>query len=199
MGWFGPGKDEVWQQLCDEIGGEFVFGGMWKGSSVRFGVGPWTLVLDTYTESTGETHTTYTRLRAPFLNPGGFRFQIHRKSVLSGLGKMLGMQDIEVGDLEFDDAFIIKGNDDGIVRELLASAEVRQLIAAQPRIRLEIKDNEGWFGTKFPDDVDELHFLATGVIKDVDLLKSLFKLFAATLERLCRIGVSTRQPPGVTL
>jgi hypothetical protein len=199
MSWFGPGKDEVWQQLCDEIGGDFVFGGIWKGSSVRFGVGPWTLVLDTYTESSGETHTTYTRMRVPFLNAGGFRFLIYRKSIFSALGKMLGMQDIEVGDLEFDEAFIIKSNDDGIVRELLSSAEIRELVAAQPRIRLEIKDNEGWFGAKFPDDVDELHFLATGVIKDVELLKGLFKLFATTLERLARIGVTTKQTPDVTL
>jgi hypothetical protein len=199
MGWFGPGKDEVWQRLGDELGAEFVEGGLWKGTAVKFDVGPWTLVLDTYTESSGETSTTYTRMRAPFLNPGGFGFQIYRKSVFSGLGKMLGMQDIEVGDFEFDEAFIIKSSDDGIVRELLASAEIRQLILAQPRIRLEIKDNEGWFGTRFPDDVDELRFLCNGVIKDVDRLKSLFELFTAVLERLCRIGVTTKQPPGIRL
>jgi hypothetical protein len=28
MGWFGPSKDEVWRQLSEEIGAEFVEGGM---------------------------------------------------------------------------------------------------------------------------------------------------------------------------
>ena len=28
MGWFGPGKDEVWRQLSEEIGAEFVEGGL---------------------------------------------------------------------------------------------------------------------------------------------------------------------------
>jgi len=33
------------------------------------------------------------------------------------------------------------------------------MILAQPQIRLEVKDSEGWFGPKFPEGVDELHFL----------------------------------------
>ena len=56
---------------------------------------------------------------------------------------------------------------------------------AQPQIRLEVKDSEGWFGPKFPEDVDELHFQVVGVIKEVDRLKGLFDLFAAVLDRLC--------------
>ena len=46
MGWFGPSKDEVWRQLSEEIGAEFVEGGFWKGSKVQAHVGPWTVTLD---------------------------------------------------------------------------------------------------------------------------------------------------------
>jgi hypothetical protein len=35
--------------------------------------------------------------------------------------------------------------------------------------------------------VDELHFQVVGVIKDLERLKSPFDLFAAVLDRLCRI------------
>ena len=48
-------------------------------------------------------------MRAPYINPEGFRFTIYRKGFFSGLGKLLGMQDIEIGDPEFDEAFIIQG------------------------------------------------------------------------------------------
>ena len=58
-------------------------------------------------------------MRAPYVNPEGFRFTIYRKGIFSELGKLLGMQDIEVGDPEFDEAFIIKGNDEFKVRESL--------------------------------------------------------------------------------
>ena len=138
-------------------------------------------------------------MRAPYVNPEGFRFTIYRKGLFSDLGKLLGMQDIEVGDPEFDEAFIIKGNDESRVRELFADPEVRPLIQDQPKIRLEVKDSEGWFGPVFPEDVDELHFQVVGVIKDVERLKALFDLFAAVLDRLCRIGSAYKQEPGVSL
>ena len=199
MGWFGPSKDEVWRQLSQEIGAEFVEGGFWKGSKVQAHVGPWTVTLDTYTESSGESHVTYTRMRAPYINPEGFRFTIYRKNLFSDLGKFLGMQDIEVGAPEFDEAFIIKGNDESKVHDLFANSKIRQMTQDQPGIRLEVKDSEGWFGPKFPENVDELHFQVVGVIKDVERLKALFDLFATVLDQLCRIGSAYKQEPGVTL
>ena len=123
MGWFGPSKDEVWRQLSEEIGAEFVEGGFWKGKKVQVHVKPWTITLDTHTESSGESSVTYTRMRAPYVNPEGFRFTIYRKGFFSDLGKLLGMQDIEVGDFEFDEAIIIKGNDEGKVGRLFADAK----------------------------------------------------------------------------
>jgi hypothetical protein len=198
MGWFGPSKDEVWRQLSREIGAEFVEGGFWKGSKVQAHVGPWTVTLDMGTsDEDGESPAT--RLRAPYLNPEGFRFTLYRKGVFSDLGKLLGMQDIEVGDPEFDEAFIIKGNDESKVRDLFANPKIRQMIQAQPKIRLRVKDSEGWFGPKFPENVDELHFEVVGVIKNVKRLRALFDLFATVLDQLCRIGSAYKQEPGITL
>jgi hypothetical protein len=195
MGWFGPSKDEVWRQLSQEIGAEFVEGRFFKGSRVQAHVGPWTVTLDIYND--GETQAT--RIRAPYINPEGFRFTIYRKGLFSDLGKLLGMQDIEVGDPEFDEAFIIKGNDEDRVRVLFSDPQVRRLIHDQPQIRLDVKDSEGWFGPKFPENVDELHFQVVGVIKDVERLKAMFDLFTAVLDQLCRIGSAYKQEPGVEL
>lgn len=199
MGMFGPSKDEVWRRLGEEIDAEVIEGGFWKGGKVQAHDGPWTVTLDTHTVHTGHAHITYTRMRAPYVNPEGFRFTIYRKGLFSGLGKLLGMQDIEIGHPEFDEAFIVKGTDDFRVRELFDDAEVRWLMLAQPQIRLEVKDSEGWFGPKFPEDVDELHFQVVGVIKDVGRLKGLFDLFAVVLDRLCRIGAAYEREPGVSL
>jgi len=199
MGWFGPSKDEVWRQLSQEIGAEFLEGGFWKGNKVQAHVDPWTVTLDTYTESSDESSTTYTRMRAPYMNPAGFRFTIYRKGFFSHLGKLLGMQDIEVGELEFDDAFVIQGNDEDRVRSLFADPKIRQMIQDQPKLRLTVKDSEGWFGPRFPEDVDELHFQVTGVLTDVERLKALFDLFATVLDQLWRLGLATKQEPGVEL
>src|SRR4051795_10010082 len=150
---FRPGKDEAWRRLGEEAGAEFIEGGFWKGSKVQAHVGPWTVTLDTHTVHTGHAHFTYTRMRAPYVNPEGFRFTAYRKGLFSELGKLLGMQDIEVGDPEFDEAFIVKGSDESKVRELFSDSQVRSLMLAQRQAHLSVKDSEGWFGPSFPEDV----------------------------------------------
>ena len=192
---FGVSLADTWDALAAEIQARHERGGWFQSGRVVADVGPWQVTLDV----TSHDENAFTRLRAPFVNPGGFHFRIYRESVFSGLGKALGMQDIIIGDPMFDNAFIIQSNDQGRVRELLADEKIRALIAAQPRIRFEVKDDEGWFGKTFPEAVDELQFIAGGIIKDVDRLKLLFDLFAHTLWRLCQLGEARAQRPGVEL
>jgi hypothetical protein len=197
---FGPSKEEIWSQLSREIGAEYQPGGFFKGADrVVLKHREWEITLDTYTVSTGKSSTTYTRIRAPFVNPDGFRFNIYRKGVFSGIAKLLGTQDIEIGDSYFDGEFIIQSSSQDLVYRLLTSLEIRQLIQHQPDIHLEVKDDEGWFQKEFPEGVDELYFRTMGVIKDVERLKALFDLFAAVLDQLCRLGSGYEQNPGVTL
>lgn len=196
---FGPSKDSVWQQLSSETGGEFVKGGFWKGDKVQATHGEWTVVLDTYAVSTGKVTIVFTRIRAPYVNPDGFRFTIYRRGFFSDLAKRLGMQDVEIGHADFDRDFIIKGTSDSKLRALFADAKLRQLVAGQKDIHLTVKDDEGYFGPSFPEGTDELCFHVGGVIKDVERLKQLFELFAQTLDQLCRIGSAYERAPGVKL
>jgi hypothetical protein len=109
------------------------------------------------------------------------------------------MQDVEVGDPEFDRDFVIQGTDEGKLKDLFRSARLRQLIQTQPAFYMTVKDDEGWFGTTFPEGVDELYFQAHGVVKDVERLKGLYQVFAETLERLCEIGSAYEHDPRVEL
>lgn len=200
---FGPSKEEIWRQLCAEIGTDYVDGGFWKGSKVQGHHGEWTITLDTYAthHNNGKSSHTrhHTRMRAPFVNREGFHFTIYRKGFFSDIGKWFGMQDVEVGHPQFDEDFIIKGNDEQRLRQLFDNPKVRELIESQPSIYLTVKDDEGWFSTAFPEGVDELYFSVTGIIKDVDRLKALYELFAETLEQLCRIGSAYEHDPQVRL
>jgi hypothetical protein len=197
---FGPSKNEMWSQLSQEIGAEFQLGGFLKGGSqVVLSHREWQITLDTYTVSTGKSSVTYTRIRTPFVNPDGFRFNIYRKGVFTGIAKLLGTQDIEIGDAYFDDEFIIQSSSEDSVYRLLSSIEIRQLIQKQPDIHFEVKDDEGWFQKIFPEGVDELYFQTMGVITDKDRLKDLFDLFSAVLDALCRFGSAYETKPDVTL
>jgi hypothetical protein len=196
---FGPSKEEIWRQLSDEIGGTYVDGGMWKGDKVQARHGEWIVTLDTYTVSTGKSHVTYTRMRAPYVNPDGFRFTIYRKGLFTGIAKLLGMQDVEIGLEQFDADFVLKTTDEGRLRSLLSSDRLRELINGQKSIYLAVKDNEGRFGPDFPENVDELYFQVNGVIKDLDRLKAVYDLFGVTLDELCRIGGAYESAPDVTV
>jgi hypothetical protein len=196
---FGPSRQEIWMQLSTEIGAKYKAGGFLKGDKVEATHGAWTVTLDSYAVSTGKAVIVFTRMRAPYVNPGGFRFKVYRKGFFSDVGKWFGMQDIEVHDEPFDRDFIIKGTDEHRVRELFANPRTRELVSLQKDIHFEVKDDEGWFGPSFPEGVDELSFAVAGVIKDIERLKLLYELFAETLEHLCRIGAAYEQAPDLAL
>lgn len=199
MGLFGPNKKEIWQQLAEEINASYINNGFWKGDRVEAHVDNWTVVLDTYVVSTGKATITYTRMRAPFVNLGNFYFKIYRSGMFTELGKMFGMQDINVGYEDFDNDFVIKSNNEEKVRQLFSNGNIRAMIQDQPHINLEIKDDEGTFRAHFPQGVDELCFMVTGDIKDIELLKELYELFAEVLRELCNMEVASTEKPKVVI
>ena len=197
--WFGPSQAEIWRQLSEAIGARYVEAGFLKGDRVEASHQDWIVTLDTYVVPAGKAHIPCTRMRAAFRNPGGVRFTVYRRSIFSGIAKIFGMQDIEVGADDFDRDFIVKGTDESRVRALLSSPRLRELLARQPEIHLSVKDDEGWFATHFPEGVDELYFSVAGVIKDTDRLKQLFELFAEFLDALVETGTAEGGPANVTL
>ena len=196
---FGPSKETVWRQLCAELGVDFKKGRLFQPDRVEVKHGEWTILLDTFAVSTGKVVVVFTRMRAPYVNPDGFRFTVYRRGLFSEIAKWFGMQDVEVGHPDFDRDFIVKGTSEERLRALLDDDTLRALIAAQPEIHFTVKDDEGRFGPEFPEHTDELCFHVPGTIKDVEQLKQLFDLFAETLDRLCRIGSAYERAPGVKL
>jgi hypothetical protein len=196
---FGPSKDEIWGQIATDIGGSYEDGGFWGRDVLRYRSGEWEITLDTYTVSTGKSSTTYTRMRAPFINKDGLYFKIYREGIFSAIGKLFKMQDITVGDPFFDEQFVVKGNNEEKLKQLLSDPKLKELIEHQPNICFEVKGDEGFFGGTFPEGVDELNFTCYGVLRDVDLLKNLFAMFTATLERLVQIDSAYANDPNVRL
>ncbi len=188
---FGPSHKEVWAELAQQIDAQFHDGSWFGVSNVQSEVKDWIITLDTYTVSTGKSSVTYTRMRAPFVNPDGFRFHIFRTGFFNELGRRwFKTMDLEVGDPDFDRAFTVRVVDDtaanhSVIRTLLADPGTRALMLAQPSFSLQAIDNEAWPNAQFPAGVDELVFQVVGVIKDRERLKALFDLFADLLGRLC--------------
>ena len=196
---FGKARNRIWETLATELGARFTDGGSWKGDRIQADHGEWTVTLDHYTVLVGKVPMTFTRLRAPYVSSDGFRFKIYRRSLGTDLFVKLGMQDVEVGHASFDRDFVIQGNDERKLRRLFDEAEVRRLLERQKDVVLSVKDDEGWFGRRFPDGTDELECLFHGLVTDPRRLKDAFELFGAVLDRLCQIGSAEAADPGIEL
>jgi len=199
---FGPSQREVWEQLCAESGSEYVQGSLFKRPRVRKRVGNWTITLEA-SKSSGPpgTKITTTRLRVPFVSQDGFRFTIERKPTGGGLGKPIGKHYITCGYPDFDADFWVNSREEAKTRALLGDMEFRELLRAQTSLWLKVGDHAGWFGPKFPENIDMLVFEEIDIkpMADVKRLQSLFDLMEASLSQLCRIGSATRDDPGVIL
>ena len=183
---FGRSRRESWRKLAEALDARFREGGFLRSDRVEARHGDWTITLDAY--FCAATKVTHTRLRAPYVNPEGFRFTVSRRGLFSDLAVRLGMQDVQVGHPEFDRDFVIKGNDEARLRALFADPEIRRLLAAQPRVHFTVEDDGGEFRAPDTPDTDALAFHVAGVLEDVERLERLFELFAATLDRLCVLG-----------
>ena len=195
----GLSRDELWKQLAADVGGEYEDGGHLGQDVLRYRAGEWEITVDTYAAGDGDSLVTHTRMRAPFINKDGLYFKISREGLFAPIEKLLGMQDIQIGNEYFDENFLIKGNNDEKIKLLLKSPKLRNLIQSQPEINFEIREDEGWFGASFPDGVDELYFECHGVLNDKKKLKSLFDMFSTALERLVQIDSAYDDDPEVEL
>lgn len=195
MALFGPSKNEIWQQLATEIDAEFIKGSFIKSGRVEKKYKNWIIVLDTFTVNTGKSSVTYTRVRVPYVRSNDVEFKLSRKNIFSGIGRLFGMPLIETYDYDFDDEFVLKGNDETVIKEIFQNDSLKDMIKLQKRLILKTKA----YTVKKSLDESELYFQMTGVLKDMDKLKNLFNLFPAMLDELVKNGVAEDKPPKIVI
>jgi hypothetical protein len=152
--------------------------------------GNWTVKTHRFSMASGNGYIKLTTAHAFFTATGKFNFLIKRAGILSSIGKLMGMQDVSIGDSAFDADFTIKGSDEQQVKALFADAEIRKHMELQQHGLLAIRDDEGLFTPKFKADVDELYFQAPGHISNLEELVGISHLMVATLNRLAAIGAA---------
>jgi hypothetical protein len=115
---------DVWTRAATELGGSFAAGQTgWLSSkpmSIEAEIDGVAVRIDHYEESSGRSSTSYTRLQARAETLTAFKLSLREEGVLASVGKVLGAQDVEVGDARFDKAFVVKTNDEGLARAWLA-------------------------------------------------------------------------------
>ncbi|MGO8671767.1 MAG: DUF3137 domain-containing protein [Capsulimonadaceae bacterium] len=186
---------EAWQRFSAATGAEYTAGDLVSSDRVDAQMGPWTMTLD----KAAYGGVIYTRMRIPYVNPSGFRFQLAKAGQFAGVENITGCAENQLDDPEFDRLFTPISNNEEALRLLLSDNRLRARIWRMPSLHLAVLPDEGWFGEIFPENVDELRYLGAGLITDAVGLRDLFDLLGVILERMCEIGAATRQEPEITL
>ena len=187
---YGPLKDENWSRIGKTVGDKYLDDRFWGAVDLlKYRHEGWEILLDTFSVSNQGGSFLYTRVQVPFSNPQGLGFKIYRESILSSVGKLFKMQDIEIGDAAFDSKFIIKGNDEGKIKLLLDDAVLKNLMYQQPDILFEIQFEK----------VCMLYFQCEGIIRAMSQLEALFQMFAVTLTRMEQLELTSRNVPSEEL
>ena len=193
---FNKHRETLWQELRKQLDEE----GKWSGDALRISAGPFTVTLDVHAEVAGRGSEVVTRMRAAYINRDGFRFGLKRRSWMSDLTTFFGEQDLEIGDEEFDRHWVIKSNNVAELKRLLARPNTRERMSGCAVLqRLEVRDDEGWFGPEFPGEVDELYLEAEGRVCDADTLGELYTIFAGALVMLTQVGSAYETDPEIQL
>lgn len=195
MALFGPPLKEVWAGLATEINGEFTPGGFAKSARVTKKYKNWTILLDTYTVNTGKSSVTYTRMRIPYIRENEIEFKVSRKNIFSGIGSIFGMPVIETYDYAFNDEFVIKGNDETVIKDIFQNENIKDMMKFQKKLLIKNKA----YPIKKSRDESELYFQMTGVLKDIEKLKNLFKLFMEFMNELQKNDIVSDGKPKTVL
>lgn len=186
-------QKEAWKLLSDELNGEFIAPKTFRTPKVILPYKNFKVCLDTYTVSTGQSTITYTRMRTLFVNKEEFSFKTYKEGFFAKVGKALGMPDIEIGDIDVDNKLIIKGENEYLIKDLLSRDDIKEKLLSIKNINLKtekkVYDNNIHL---YRESV--LNQTVTGVIKDVELLKSWYYLFVSVIDGMIALNITEDIP-----
>jgi len=193
----GKDRQEAWKILSEEMGALYIDRGLFKGGPmVILNYKNWEITLDVYTERTGgqnSTSTSYTRIAVPFVKLSDFNLTVYPEKSIQKLTKRLGSQDIIIGIPEIDDMFMIKSNDSQKAKYVVTNERFQHLLHGMGTARLVIQDSKGLFTRQENVVFSEINYQHVGMIRDLEMIKSMFMLVEVSLDLMVKIGKASSE------
>ncbi|MFC1563344.1 hypothetical protein ACFL6G_00345 [candidate division KSB1 bacterium] len=190
---FRSGDTSGWEDFARSTRAEIVKGSLTRSDRVVTKYKSWYITLDKYTVSSQYSHQVFTRLTAYYRTTDELSFKISRKSAFYKIGRFFGIKDIETGNPDFDNAFLIQGSDSTKLMSLFSDRELRQAVSDQTSTNIQAKKARTFINRKIPEGVFSLVYQELGIITDIDHLKLLHELIKKFLEQLYNIGSATKE------
>ena len=170
--------DETYTQIARNHAGQVTTGTLFERPKVHFMHHGARVLLDSMV--TGGKHKTYyTQLHIDWPDPH-LRMRVFPEGIFSQIGKFLGTQDIQIGSAEFDRNYIIQGNDERRIADVLAPGAQIRINA----LRHFLGNNDIYVGTT----AGTLLIKKRSYIRDVEKLEQFIALGLALSDELTAVS-----------
>jgi len=126
----------AYRRIAEDYGGQFEGGNLWQGEGrvVRFHHDGFPVKLEEFRMNTStQKEVKFQRVCIRGWQDGSARFEVYPQRFYHRIIKLVGMQDIIIGSPDFDDHYIISGNDPAMIREILTPT-VQEMIDSLRRL-----------------------------------------------------------------
>ncbi len=186
---FAKDYGTVWKKFAKENNGAYL---PISDDRVQFVYKDFLLTFDAYTHysvvggSSYEHH--YTRGFVEFICPNNFNLRITEQGFFENIGKLFGSQDIQIGDEDFDDTFMVKSNDEPKAMLFLSNNSITKVLQDLKTVRLDISNGEGLWGEHPKEGNFMIYFVLDEKIIHIEQLNKLYRLFAESINMLKQLG-----------
>lgn len=115
-----------------------------------------------------------------------FSFAIRTEKSVDQIGKAFGLQDIQLGDADFDHKFLIQGTDAGKVVNLFSDMRLRDLILqnALTELRLLAETGDMPFEHRVPKGRHAILYNHDHIVDKFDQLESIYNILTSVVHKL---------------
>lgn len=184
------GWDYVWRDFADDKGGRVVVDDSQPSSPVMAIHVPIPDSKDTITFKpwlpSGKKAFEATFATISFKSDEEFAFAIWTEGRMDQLHKVLGMQDVKVGDEKFDKRFIVQANSETLVQKFFADGQLVRMLMEQPTCELRLIPDaaEHFPDHEIPAGHSAILFAQDQLVDKFEHLEAILTTLTHVLERL---------------
>lgn len=193
MGLFTDNFKDMLEEYSQSCNGSIHNGGIMHPNYMTFEYNNHIIKVDTFTFMAGNVPITYFRTSAIFEELKTFDLKINREGMLSSVSKFFGAMDIQIDHKEFDDRFMIKGNDEELVKKVLDD-KLRESLFNMDGFSLYTSTGGALTGINVPTDMKAIVLEVHSMPKNVETMTNYIQVVKNTLDSVisCGIGNSVR-------
>jgi hypothetical protein len=134
--------------------------------------------------TSGSTKKIYSKVFVPLKEEIDLKFSIYPENIATKVLKIIGFQDIIIGDAILDKKFIFRGNNEKEIKNIFTNEQIMKILSTNYDFNLKIKQGKKLLETELPENSNFLIFESDLLIKDNELLNNLLNLFTLVMDEL---------------